>query len=86
MLKAVFYGKVQGVGFRFTAKYFAEQLKANGYVKNLEDGTVELVCDKIELIEKLKDHYKDLIKDIKIEKLNESKTSNTSFRGFFIAY
>jgi len=61
-LKALFYGYVQGVGFRYSAKYFAEKINAIGYVKNLEDGSVELVTNKEELIEMLKSHYKDNIK------------------------
>lgn len=35
-----FYGRVQGVGFRFTAKYAATSLALTGWVKNLDDGSV----------------------------------------------
>lgn len=38
----VFKGMVQGVGFRFTAKYLAGRYSLKGYVKNLPDGSVEL--------------------------------------------
>ena len=34
-------GRVQGVGYRFFAEYWAVQLGITGYVKNLWDGTVE---------------------------------------------
>ena len=37
-----FSGRVQGVGFRFTAEGLAKQLGLTGYVKNLRDGRVEL--------------------------------------------
>lgn len=34
-------GKVQGVGFRYSTLYWARELgNINGYVKNLDDGTV----------------------------------------------
>ena len=36
------WGQVQGVGFRYRAKYAAQQLDLTGWVENLDDGTVEL--------------------------------------------
>ena len=35
-----FHGRVQGVGFRYTAKYLAQSLRLTGWVKNEYDGTV----------------------------------------------
>ena len=41
--KQVFYeGRVQGVGFRYTAKRVAMGFEVTGWVKNLADGRVEL--------------------------------------------
>lgn len=37
----IFYGRVQGVGFRYHAHYAAQYLGITGWVKNLYDGTVE---------------------------------------------
>ncbi len=37
------YGDVQGVNFRTFAKAKAQELSITGYVKNLEEGTVEIV-------------------------------------------
>lgn len=39
-IKATVYGRVQGVGFRFTTKHLATSLGINGKVQNEEDGTV----------------------------------------------
>jgi len=42
----VFYsGRVQGVGFRYTAKSVATGFEVTGTVRNLPDGRVELVAE-----------------------------------------
>ena len=38
-------GVVQGVGFRMTAQRQASHLGLQGYVRNLPDGTVEIVAE-----------------------------------------
>lgn len=38
-------GKVQGVFYRDYVRTEAEKLKIKGYVRNLQDGTVEVVID-----------------------------------------
>lgn len=38
----VISGRVQGVGFRFFAERIARELGVNGYVRNLETGSVEV--------------------------------------------
>jgi len=50
----VYYsGRVQGIGFRFTAQRIAEELGVCGWVKNLDDGRVEILVQAGE--DKLKD-------------------------------
>lgn len=41
--KAKILGKVQGVGFRYTALHFARKLNLTGSVRNLPDGSVEII-------------------------------------------
>ena len=43
--RVVFTGRVQGVGFRHATKMQARSYDVCGYVRNLEDGTVELVIE-----------------------------------------
>ena len=40
--RAIFEGRVQGVGFRYAVKQIAMGFDICGWVKNLSDGTVEL--------------------------------------------
>jgi acylphosphatase len=42
---ALFTGRVQGVGFRYTASRIAERFAVTGYVRNLPDGRVEAVVE-----------------------------------------
>ena len=44
-VRVYYSGSVQGVGFRFTAERVANQLDLVGWVKNLVDGGVEVVCE-----------------------------------------
>jgi acylphosphatase len=40
-----YFGRVQGVGFRYTARSLAARFAVAGYVRNLPDGTVELLAE-----------------------------------------
>ena len=44
--RQVYYsGRVQGVGFRYTATTIARQYAVTGFVQNLDDGRVQLVAE-----------------------------------------
>lgn len=42
--RIIFVGRVQGIGFRFTAHNIARRYNLTGYVRNLLDGTVEMLA------------------------------------------
>jgi acylphosphatase len=47
--RVLYSGRVQGVGFRYTAQRLAEDYAIGGHVRNLPDGRVELVAEGPEL-------------------------------------
>ena len=42
---AIVRGRVQGVGYRYFALKRAEQLKLAGFVRNMPDGSVEVIAE-----------------------------------------
>ena len=71
-LHVYFTGRVQGVGFRFTAQDIAGALGVAGWVKNLRDGRVEIVAEAEEetlkdLLERINSYLDRYIQDRDIE-------------------
>ena len=44
-LHIYFHGRVQGVGFRYSVKQLSLEFEVTGWVKNLPDGSVELMVE-----------------------------------------
>jgi acylphosphatase len=61
--RVIYEGRVQGVGFRYTTKDLARGFDVIGTVKNLPDGTVELIIsgENEELTEFLRDLREDSV-------------------------
>jgi len=79
----LFYGRVQGVGFRYYSTYKAQFLGLTGWVRNLSDGSVEMeVQGEVTLIEDLI-QYLQRQRFIRIERMEEEKIQlkeETSFK------
>jgi len=60
--KIIAKGKVQKVGYRDFVQDSARELGINGYVENLEDGTVKVICEGKE------PKIEEFIRDIKVKK------------------
>lgn len=76
-LHIYYSGSVQGVGFRYMAQSIAYSSGVTGWVKNLRDGRVEVVCegrepDLNEFLDKLNNTFSFHIKDIRIEQEDPS--------------
>jgi len=83
----IFSGTVQGVGFRFTVQRYALSSDLKGWVKNLPNGSVEILVegskDKIErLCQDIEEYFKEYIrnKDIQFSPAQEK------FENFQIAF
>lgn len=71
-LHVYYAGSVQGVGFRFTAERTALSLGLNGWVRNLSDGRVEVLCEGAEsllreFLRKVDGVFREYISDIDAE-------------------
>lgn len=80
-----FYGIVQGVNFRSTTISISRNFKVTGYVKNMEDGSVELLAiGEVEEVEKfievIKNHFKQNI----VNCVSEEVKYSDSYTKFII--
>ncbi len=84
------YGVVQGVGFRYYTQHEAKKLGLEGYVRNLDDGGVEVVaCGDATQLDKLQAWLKQGgPRSARIEKiLSEPKpVGDIEFHGFQVRY
>ncbi|MCX6773531.1 MAG: acylphosphatase [Candidatus Micrarchaeota archaeon] len=82
---AIAKGRVQGVFFRSFVNQLAHSMKLKGYVKNLDDGDVEIVANGtddmiaefLEVIKAKKDPY-----GIYVESLSWEETKENEYSGF----
>jgi len=87
-MQIVYSGRVQGVGFRYTARTVALGFEVTGTVRNLPDGRVELIAEggRTELEE-----FRHAIQDsevgalIRNEELSWAEATG-GFRGFDIIH
>ncbi len=70
----IFIGRVHGVGFRFTAFDVANRYGLTGLVRNLPDGTVEMLAqghpdDIADCIRDIEESFAGYIRETKIEEI-----------------
>ena len=67
-VRVLYSGRVQGVGFRFSAKHIADGLSIDGWVRNLPDGKVEIAAEADEgalktFLDKVHSYFSSYIRD-----------------------
>ena len=82
-----FTGRVQGVGFRFTARRAAQRRQLTGFVRNTPNGSVEMLAqgNPVEIddcIQDIKEYFSGYLKEVKIEEI-PVETKYTDFQITF---
>ena len=82
-----FHGRVQGVGFRFTAQRTAARYMITGYVRNLPNGSVEMLAQSsaeniTQTLRDIKETFKANLTDTSIQNV----TPNPRYKDFRITY
>jgi acylphosphatase len=83
----IFIGRVQGVGFRYTAHRMANRRRLTGFVRNLPDGTVEMLVqgtdrDIDDCIQDIKDYFGDYLRETRIQEI----PTNPKYKDFRITF
>ncbi len=87
-VEAIVRGIVQGVGFRYHVKELSNSFKVTGYVRNLPDGCVEIVCEgDTEELRAFIEAIKRLPPPVMVEGVEETwKEASSDIEGFHIYY
>ena len=83
----IFIGRVQGVGFRYTAHRMAHRHQLTGFVRNLPDGTVEMLAqgpdqDIDDCIQDIKEYFGDYLRETRIQEI----PTDPKYMDFRIAF
>ena len=87
-LEAIFKGRGQGVGFRYSVENLSQKFEVKGFVENLRDEHVQVVAEGEEtelsafLLAIRNSHLKNYIRDCEIV----WKIPTGEFKDFFIRY
>jgi acylphosphatase len=84
--EVIFKGRVQGVGFRYMTQDYAQELGLLGWVRNLADGSVQMVAegeekDILELIKRIEARF-----PIREKAVDYRIIAQTGFEDFDITY
>ncbi|MCP4261751.1 MAG: acylphosphatase [Planctomycetes bacterium] len=82
-----FTGRVQGVGFRFTARRAANRRQLTGYVRNMPNGSVEMLAqgrpvEVDDCIQDIQGYFSGYIRETKIVEI----PPDTKYADFQITF
>lgn len=85
--RVCYSGRVQGVGFRYSTCRIAERFAVSGYVKNLPDGTVEMLVEgeptRVDaFMAALAEEMKGYIRNVQ----ESQQSSGAGYQGFRVVY
>lgn len=80
----LFFGRVQGVGFRYCSINKAKNIGLTGWVKNLYDGSVEMEVQGMESDIELLIQYLNQERYIRIERMEVEKMELKNERDFLL--
>jgi acylphosphatase len=85
--RLTYTGRVQGVGFRFTARRAATRRQLAGYVRNMPDGSVDMLVqgrpeDVDDCIQDIQEYFAGYIEDTQIEDV----PADSKYTDFQITY
>ena len=84
-IRVVYTGRVQGVGFRWQVRQVSRGFAVTGFVRNLKDGTVELLAEGIrEETRAMIGTVEAKLKDFWKSKVEDEREGEPHFRGFSI--
>ncbi len=84
-LRQVYEGRVQGVGFRYRVATIAKRLPVTGYVRNLPDGSVEVIVEGVEAdIEDLLEQIRSGMGSAITREQQHPQAATGEFAGFSI--
>lgn len=86
-IRVVYSGRVQGVGFRWQVSQVAENFAVSGFVRNLEDGTVELLVEGyLGEVRGMIEAVDQKLKDFWVSKVEDERKGDPHHAGFSIDY
>lgn len=86
-IRVVYSGRVQGVGFRWQVSQVAENFAVTGFVRNLEDGTVELLVEGyLGEVRGMIEAVDQKLKDFWVSKVEDERKGDPHHEGFSIDY
>ena len=86
-IRVVYSGRVQGVGFRWQVSQVAENFGVSVFVRNLEDGTVELLVEGyLGEVRGMIEAVDQKLKDFWVSKVEDERKGDPHHAGFSIDY